>query len=517
LTVPTNKKTSHCKRDSEGFIGKLHTGLIACLLEQEQGAVDSQSATQTAKTSLLVALSGGGDSTALLLALVELAKSEPYEIFACHINHKLRGAAAEEDERFCHRLCEHLSVPLLVHSIDRAEFRRQSTSPSEEILRQHRYALLVQAAGELASHYIVTAHVSEDQAETMLFRLLRGTSLRGLLGIKSKRKLAPSVYAIRPLLSVSKRECRQYLAERGVSPRYDESNDDPAYSRNFLRHIITPKLLERFPSFAEHLETLSQIIGAEESYWLSATAATLTALTGEYGNENVWSLPQFQNLPLALKRRVLAEFMRQRQIEVSFARIAAIIDLLAQEDSGGPAGESHPGSVLTLDARWRIRSACGQIHWLKESAPPYLPLEDKTVRVPGMNMALGCGKILKIEILDNARGMTAESLPKTNALEVIVDLAKVKAPLVLRSRRQGDVITPFGMQTPVKLKKYLHTHKTRIAVTSLEERQHITLLADQEEVLWVPGVGMSERLRVTGSPSHRLSWLSIAPDGTDIA
>jgi hypothetical protein len=167
---------------------------------------------------------------------------------------------------------------------------------------------------------------------------------------------------------------------------------------------------------------------------------------------------------------------------------------------------------MTLSPTWTVRLSGRHVKWVKSNTCAPQNLDEVTVRVPGINMALALGKVLRVEDLKDVKFEEIGDFPDTRAFDVLVDLRKTRPPLILRSRRQGDVITPFGMQVSVSLKKYLHTHKPKGSSEEGAKLERIPLLADQEEVLWVPGVGISEKLRAQDRPSHRLSWLDIAQD-----
>jgi tRNA(Ile)-lysidine synthase len=491
-------------RQEQGFVDKLWSGLRRAL---PPGQDEPESARPLC---LLVALSGGADSTALLLGLKELSKLKALSISACHVNHKVRGPHSDDDQSFCEALCRKLEVPLIVKTVEVENLPRTDNGYSEDVLRERRYALLQDAAREGGFKFVVTAHVHEDQLETILFRLFRGSSLRGLTGMRVSRELADGLTLLRPLLRVLKSDCLEYVKVHGISARQDQSNEDTAYARNYLRHKVLPKILSRFPNFLHQLSNLRSIIQAEEEFWHELTAGSLEALSLTTQSENMWSLGQFRVLPLALKRRVIAEAMRERAIEVSFARVDSVIELISS--STLTETETAKQGALTLSPTWTVRVSGGHVKWVKSNTDAPRSLDEVTVRVPGINMALACGKVLRVEDLKDVKLEEIGDFPDTRAFDVLVDLTKARPPLILRSRRQGDVITPFGMQVSVSLKKYLHTHKPKGSSEEGTKFERIPLLADQDEVLWVPGVGISEKLRAQDRPSHRLSWLDIAAD-----
>ncbi|MEM6330804.1 MAG: tRNA lysidine(34) synthetase TilS [Planctomycetota bacterium] len=200
---------------------------------------------------VLVAVSGGADSVALLLALAAIKRRAGGQgrLFAAHFNHAARGDASDADERWVRRLCTELGLP--------CETGRAAIEPSagervsEEAGRTARYAFLRGTAQRLGARHVATAHTRDDQVETILFRLFRGTGLSGFTGIPATRELSPTVTLVRPMLSVRRREVEAFLADRGQQHRTDSTNADARYTRNWLRRQVLPMLRERFGEAAE--------------------------------------------------------------------------------------------------------------------------------------------------------------------------------------------------------------------------------------------------------------------------
>ena len=284
--------------------------------------------------SLLVAASGGIDSTALLLALCALREKNPEMVLrAVHVNHGLRGKDSDLDERFCEDLCSIYSIPLVVKKLTlerpSPEFR-----VSEERLRKARYEALAEAASEISrpssAPYVVTAHNLDDQVETMLFRLARGTSARGLSGIALARPLGScGAMLIRPLLNVSRLDIESYLTEKGVSGRLDASNRVNDYSRNFLRNVVLPPLKERFPAILTNMERLRQTIASDNDYLDEQAARLLSeALETGPGDRPALSTGKLAAVHPALARRALVAYLQSAGVEPSLERIERVQSLL---------------------------------------------------------------------------------------------------------------------------------------------------------------------------------------------
>jgi tRNA(Ile)-lysidine synthase len=496
---------------------RIRQALVDCRVITQAGASTTAPRQGEAAVNppLLVAISAGADSTALLVALKQIATEQGLTIIACHVNHQIRGAESDQDESFCHTLCHSLKFPLDVRKA--SEAMDYEAGKSEETLRDLRYQLLLAAAKQAEARYVLTAHTLDDQIETLLFRLCRGTSLKGLTGMRLCRPLSEEVSLIRPLLTISKDQCRRFLIEKGLAAREDSSNLNPAYTRNYLRNAIIPKIESRFGDFKQRLEQLRQIIEAEEDCLDTLTGQLLLELEScRAGEPNAWDIQFFQAQPLALKRRLIAEALRRRDIEVSFQRVEAILELLADGLNAHPEKGKKWLASLTLNDTWQLRLTKRDLVWFKieqSESPPFSPL---SVKIPGNTIALLPGRVLRIEAMrgdEDAPGKL--DFPPACAEEALVDLSEAALPIVLRSRAPGDVIQPLGMANKVRLKQYLHTHKPESQSQLL--RSFSIVLADQEEVLWVPGVGLSEKIRVRNKPSHRLKWLPLATDELTLA
>lgn len=200
-----------------------------------------------ADVHVLAAVSGGADSVALARALVEAkAAHGSGRVFVGHVNHQLRGAASDADEQWLCLQCRQWGTPLIARRADVHAVAGRQGDGLEAAARQERYRLLIEMAHEVGARFVAVAHTREDQVETALFRLLRGSGLRGLAGMPSTRPLSPSVTLVRPLLGISRGTVRKYLADRGQSWREDATNAEPAFARNRVRTLLLPLLREQF-------------------------------------------------------------------------------------------------------------------------------------------------------------------------------------------------------------------------------------------------------------------------------
>ncbi|HUG91823.1 MAG TPA: tRNA lysidine(34) synthetase TilS [Planctomycetaceae bacterium] len=211
------------------FIDKLRAGLAACGAPQER---------------LLIAISGGADSLALLRGLLSLETERPRELVAAHLDHGLRGEQSQADAAWVGARCRELGVPCAIGHENLAEFARSEGLGLEEAGRRLRYRFLVNEAERAGCGLVAVAHTADDQAETILHHIARGTGLAGLRGMPRRRHLSDRVELIRPLLDVRRADVRAWLAEIGQDFREDPTNVDERFTRNRIRHVLLP-LLER--------------------------------------------------------------------------------------------------------------------------------------------------------------------------------------------------------------------------------------------------------------------------------
>ncbi len=231
---------------------------------------------------VLAAVSGGADSVALLRALVELKRRHggAGRVIAAHVNHQLRGRGADEDEAWVRQQCAQLDVACVVRRAGEGAKPQAGGCRSEEAAREARYRLLVEMAEEAGARFVATGHTRDDQAETVLFRLVRGTGLRGLAGMRRVRPLSAGVTLVRPLLDSSRAELRAYLAALGQAWREDPTNEEVRFSRNRIRAGLLPLLREHFNAEADAAIVRSAELVGEAQEVIESFAGELLAQCG---------------------------------------------------------------------------------------------------------------------------------------------------------------------------------------------------------------------------------------------
>lgn len=309
-----------------------------------------------AGNAVLVGVSGGADSVALARGLIAIARELRIDVHAAHLDHQLRGEASEADARWLARLFESLPAPLTIGTSPIAELARAAGRGIEETARDERYRFLEETARKTGCPFIAVAHTADDQAETVLHHILRGTGLAGLSGMPAVRELDSGVRLVRPMLGLRRADVLAWLGELGQDFREDESNADETFTRNRLRRQVLPQLARDFnPQLIDALCRLGQQ-ARETQAALSSCAADLLdrAIESETPRECHLKWQPLTGRPAHLVREILSELWkrrnwpRQRMTFEHWDRLAGI--LLAGGSADFPDGvrACRTGRTLTI-------------------------------------------------------------------------------------------------------------------------------------------------------------------------
>ena len=215
---------------------------------------------------ILVGLSGGADSTCLLISLCELSKEFGFEVFALHVNHMIRGSEADRDENFAREVCKKYGVEFFCERVDVPFLSQKEGTSLELCARNVRYRAFEKVCLENGITHVATAHNALDNAETVLFNLVRGSGTRGLCGIPPKRKLCDGVTVIRPLIYAERCEIEEYLSQKNETFVTDSTNADTDYTRNYIRNKVMPLLKEINPCIEKSIQRTARLHSADERY-----------------------------------------------------------------------------------------------------------------------------------------------------------------------------------------------------------------------------------------------------------
>jgi tRNA(Ile)-lysidine synthase len=408
---------------------------------------------------ILVALSGGADSVVMLDLLLKAAEALKVEVRAAHLDHGMRAESAN-DAHFVQDFCLQRKVSLNVDRRDIPGLALARKQGMEEAARDERRAFLQDTARLFGCNLIALGHHRDDQAETFLHRLLRGSGLSGLAGMRLRTDPF-----IRPLLPFSRTQILQYLADHRLPHVEDLSNADTTFTRNRLRHDLLPHLRKFNPRIDEHLARLSQRIALEEEYWDLQVSMQLDSLCEEH-DDGLW-LPreELRNLHPALRARVLRaalERLRGDLRGIGAQHLGALEDLLA-----GP----RPEAEVHLPGAWVARRY--QKLWMRTEAPRVAGSFAVAVPGPGVYDLPGGGRLL-VSLEDGCAGEDVWS--------VEFDAASVAFPLLVRSFVPGDRFYPSGAPGHRKLKDFF------IDIKLERELRRAWPLVVADEILWLPGL-----------------------------
>lgn len=411
------------------------------------------------------ALSGGADSTALLLALLELG----YPVSAFHLNHCLRGAESYRDEAFARALCQRLHVPLDVQRADVSGYASAHRLGTEEAARTLRYRTLSQALGRLGCTHAATAHTADDNLETMLFHLVRGTGAKGLSGIPPVRGSI-----VRPLLSCTRAEVESYLAARGEAYVTDSTNLSADYTRNRIRHEVIPVLRSVNPDAAGAAARLAGLLRTDEAY-LDAAAQSQLAAAQESGG---WRTDAF---PAALRGRMLHSLLRGQGAPMSQIGQKHIALLSALLDS------PNPSAALSLPGGLAARREYGLFYLEKGTKAPPDPLPETPLRPP-FSLEFRPGVWVRGEICKKKQVIHK----KFNTFSADCGTIDFDS-LAVRTRRPGDRLRLTASGGSDTLKRLMISKKI-----PREKRCRLAVFADRNGVIAVEGLGLDHSRRGNG-------------------
>ncbi len=275
-----------------------------------------------------VALSGGADSVSLLISLNALREELRLELSACHLNHALRGEASDLDELFCRELCEGLGVALYSRKINVAELAEKHES-IEQAARRVRYAFFEEALAHFGASTLATAHNANDNAETVLLNLTRGTGLKGLCGIPPVRSFGSGFRVIRPLIYCSRAEIEAFLKDRGQASVTDATNLSEDYTRNKIRRRVLPELAEINPSILAVISRMTGNLRADSEFLDTLAEGALEKARQGRG----WNAAELAGLPKPIKARAIRKILTDGGIEPSALRIETAISLLGKRSA----------------------------------------------------------------------------------------------------------------------------------------------------------------------------------------
>ena len=453
-------------------------------LERVRGTIEKFNMIERGE-NIAVALSGGADSVSLLHILNELSGRMGFGLCAVHLNHQIRGKEADEDEAFVCSLCKDMGIRCITASADVPALAKQRGESLEQAGREARYALFAHIIREKKADKVATAHNMNDRAETVLMRILRGSGLDGLAGIKPVREDG----IIRPLLYVPRAEIEKYCSENGLDYRTDSTNSDNDYTRNKIRNELIPTLEREFnPSVVETLAGLAENVCGDAEFLDGYARRLYRAMKNPLpsGKPVCLHIESLKMIDASIARRlfaIAAEDALDKNPELERAHYDALFALL----------EKQTGSRTDLPHSLHAVVNYGWLAFETEDADESLEFEFEAevggvYAIPEFN--------IRISLEERPSGYKAKSG------ESLLDLDKLTLPLKIRSRRKGDKIVMFKDGREKKLKSFFIDAKI-----PRSERDKIPLLVSGGEIAAVIGMRASEKFKADKNTKRLLGVL----------
>jgi tRNA(Ile)-lysidine synthase len=435
---------------------------------------------------VIVALSGGADSTALLRLLACLPDL-PLDLVAAHLNHRLRGAESDADEEFARRLATQLEIPFECRRIDIKAVASEKGLNLEDAGRRERSAFFDELRRQRRAAAIALAHHADDQAETVLMRLLRGSGMTGLSGMAH---LNGRGY-VRPLLGIGRAEIEAYLSGIGQDWREDSSNRDVAFLRNRIRHELLPLLEQYNPAIRRRLAVTAGLLAEEESLLEQLAAQAVAEAWQPVSGGMACSIQRLQAQPLPIRRRMVRQVLAKLAGTLERFSHRHIQAVLALADS------THPNACLTLPQGIGALREYGVL-LLKQGGRSPENRDELVVDGPGCHRLPG-GGVLSVEL--SAAAPDFRTIAPDTAF---FDLDRAPFPWLVRGFRPGDRIRPLGMAGQKKVKQLFIDGKV-----PFDQRRRTPLLFSGGELIWVVGLRRSQ-LSAIDATSTRIVKVCVA-------
>ena len=423
----------------------------------------------TSEDRVIVGVSGGADSVCLLLVLLEMQRDIGFDIVAVHVNHGLRGVEAHADEVFVKQFCEERGVPLEIYHVDVRAVAKKRKQSAEEAGREVRRECFERTRMKYNGTKIALAHHQNDNAETFLFRLTRGTGLKGLGGMAPVK----DIY-IRPLLCIDRGEIEAYLSEQSISYCIDASNESDEYARNRLRNHVIPFLQEEMnKKTIQHMSDTMEQMRQVQEYLEAQADSYMEACVRETERGYVIQEKTYRDVPEVLQAVLLKQIMCnvcQREKDIESIHVTQLKELF----------EKQTGRKIDLPYQMEARRVYDGVEiYVKQDGQDtgaeeiVFDLKQSATTFQWQNQNISCRILNKMQIV-------GETLEKSHTKRFDCDI--IKHGISFRTRRPGDYITIHPDGRTQKLKSYFINEKV-----PKEERDKVLLVADGSHILWIVG------------------------------
>ncbi|UKS26241.1 tRNA lysidine(34) synthetase TilS [Paenibacillus sp. HWE-109] len=444
---------------------------------------------------VVVAVSGGPDSVALLHVLFVLGEKYSWQLVVAHVNHQFRGEESDAEAAFVNELAASKGLPCEVGVINVPAYIEETALNGQAAAREKRYEFLHLVADKYGANRIALAHHADDQAETVMMRILRGTGPSGLTGMP-ERRLEKKVELIRPFLRIYKADIVNYCAQHEMLYCMDSSNELRKYFRNQIRLDVLPMLKPYNEQLPESLNRLTELMQAEDDYLARETERVFQRITVTGQASYRLERGDFTELHLALQRRLIKLILNCLCLgmdRLEFGRIERIRELIVQDQVSN--------QVLQVDEELYIVREYEAIHFqtIVPSPKSYayeIGFETSGLSLPEVEANLYCSW-MSVQSNNNVDLISS-------ATDVYLDLDQIQLPLVVRNRRSGDRLEPHGLNGSKKVKDMFIDAKM-----PLSRRDVIPLLVDASgQILWIAGFRRSKHALI-GPDTERVLHMKL--------
>lgn len=436
--------------------------------------------------NILVGVSGGPDSMALLYILLEIKELIPFNIHIAHVNHGVRGEDAKADQLFVEEIAKKLSLPYYTKNVNMIQYGKDKGISSEEAGRELRYGFFREILVSLGGGKIAVAHNMNDQAETLIMRFLRGTGIDGLKGMDFITK-----DIIRPILGIDRREIETYILDNKIDTVLDKTNLESIYSRNKVRLELIPYIEENFnPNIVNTLWRTSRISSIDSEFLEESSEERYNIIVKSQDKHSIILdsdklLKEHKSIQQRIIRSCISKVNGSLQ-GITETQVSSVINLFQASNTGKEVHLSNGIVAKTSYGDLIIEKN------INKDVNRYL----YKLKSPGVNNLEDIGYSFNIEIFPMDKGFTIDKEKNTRYFDFDV----VKGDLFVRNRLEGDRLTPFGMRGTKKLKDYFIDEKV-----PKETRDKIPLIVDDENILWVVGYRTNDIYKVTKKTKRVLS------------
>ncbi|WML36309.1 tRNA lysidine(34) synthetase TilS [Clostridium sp. OS1-26] len=425
---------------------------------------------------VIVAVSGGPDSICLLHILNVLKEQLQITLYAAHINHCLRGKESDEDEKYVEKFCESLNIEFRSKRVDINELVRKRNISSETAGREARYTFFYELKSKFGAQKIAIAHNANDQAETVLMRIMRGTGMEGLIGIRPVRD---NIF-VRPLINCSRESIEKYCEDNNINPRIDKTNLEPIYARNKVRLKLMPYIKENFnEDIVTTLNRLASTIRVDNDYLEMIVKEKYKKYCDDNKEKVIISKEAFLEHESIITRIIRLALYNVAGNLYNFEKIH-IYDVIDIQ-------KNATGKMLTLPNKIHIQNNYGDISVYKKKEQNIKNDDIEYTLHNGLNKIKDFNLRVTLELIDK----TDNLFLKQEDFVRYFDYNKIKGDIIIRCRKDGDRFTPLGMKGSKKLKDLFIDLKV-----PKDERDRISLICFGGEIAWVAGYRVSELFKV---------------------